>query len=268
MRLSPITTVFSVGLALVAIACGSSSSKSGAAVFSNPAEAIHSASARATDAKTASFTMKLDVDGGGEKFAISIDGAMDFVNKRAKFHMSGNGDSFDAIVIDGVMYIRHGNEKTWTKADASEALDSASGPLDTDFTDPTKALDYLKSISGDVENRGTEQIRGVDTAHYRFSVDLLKAAGNSIAAEQGMDAAALLKAMLGTTEVPFDVWLDGQGRPARLDFALSFDLSWLAEAFGGKDSKSNDAPPKFTLTMGMEFFDWGKAIDIQAPPAA
>ena len=83
-------------------------------------------------------------------------------------------------LVDKVLYTRMGllsqqlpKGKKWLKLDI-EKLGKGLG-IDvsqlSQYNDPTKMLDYLRS-SGDVDEVGKEDVRGVETTHYRAKVDL------------------------------------------------------------------------------------------------
>jgi len=88
-------------------------------------------------------------------------------------------------------------------------------------SDPTQALDLLKSAADDVTEVGPAKVRGVDTTQYRATLDV----GKALAADNRLDATA--KANLGTLynnlKAPADVWIDKQGRLRKMTY--SFDVS-------------------------------------------
>src|SRR4029077_6763614 len=66
--------------------------------------------------------------------------------------------------------------KTWIKGDAKSLSHSSTGQL-SQFgslagTDPRDVFAFLKAVSGSIEAVGTEELRGVETNHYRATVDL------------------------------------------------------------------------------------------------
>ncbi|HEX8053786.1 MAG TPA: hypothetical protein VF517_12405, partial [Thermoleophilaceae bacterium] len=69
-----------------------------------------------------------------------------------------------------------GGKKAWLRVDIKEA-GRALGVDPSQFSqlggnDPRQMLDQIRSVSGEVEKLGAEKVRGVDTTHYRASVDL------------------------------------------------------------------------------------------------
>ena len=79
-------------------------------------------------------------------------------------------------------------------------------------SDPSQALDYLRA-TGSVETVGTEQVDGVETTHYKGTIQLDKVVEQVPADQQEQVRKAIeqLKKQTGLTEIPTDVWVDGDG---------------------------------------------------------
>ena len=77
--------------------------------------------------------------------------------------------------------------KTWIKATEGDA---AVGGFDFhelesfSRSDPRELLDALRTLSGDLETVGTEELRGVETTHYRAVVDPVELAKGAATAGQ------------------------------------------------------------------------------------
>ena len=84
--------------------------------------------------------------------------------------------------------------------------------------DPSSSLDALRGASGKVTRAGSEKVRGVNTTHYRVTLDLANAISNSPEAERDRVETSVIA--LGTRNVPADVWIDRQGRVRRLRLRL------------------------------------------------
>ena len=52
------------------------------------------------------------------------------------------------------------------------------------FIDPTRLLNALEEVSGEVESLGSKEVRGVDTEGYRLSIDLRRAIEEAPAAHR------------------------------------------------------------------------------------
>ena len=70
--------------------------------------------------------------------------------------------------------------KTWIKGDAKDLSQADAGQL-SQFgsfagTDPRDVFGLLKAVSGSIEAVGSEKVRGVETSHYRATIDTAKLA--------------------------------------------------------------------------------------------
>jgi hypothetical protein len=102
----------------------------------------------------------------------------------------------------------------------------------------------------------TEELRGVETTHYRAVVDPALLA-KQVAGAQAPQAQSLfgqVTTRAGLADVPVDVWLDSNGLVRKLSLAFS-----AAEA---STSQSG------SVTMSFELWDYGKAVAIDVPPAS
>jgi hypothetical protein len=131
----------------------------------------------------------------------------------------------------------------WLSATA-EDLGAAGGPLGFagGVTDPSQLLDTLRSVAGDVEEVGSDDVRGVATTHYRAALDLARALaqlpdGGSPLLEHQLED-------LGTEldDVPVDLWVDADGLARRLVLEVG-DLGALT----------------------VELFDYGEPVEIDVP---
>jgi len=109
--------------------------------------------------------------------------------------------------------------------------------------DPTQVLEYLRATS-EVEEQGTDTVRGVSTTHYTARIQIDKIADRVTA-----DTARALRQLsktLGTNEIPMDVWVDDGGLVRRVK------MDWSTNTTGS-----------FVITM--DIFDYGDVtIDVPA----
>jgi hypothetical protein len=124
--------------------------------------------------------------------------------------------------------------------------------------DPSRALDYLRATGGTVEEVGSEQIRGVETTHYRGTIQLDKLA-DQVPAEQREQVRAAVQQLTeqtGMTEIPTDVWVGEDGLIRRMT------LNYRA-----KVTAPGSDPQEVASTVTMEFHDFGAQVDVQPPRA-
>jgi hypothetical protein len=127
-------------------------------------------------------------------------------------------------------------------------------------SDLSEQLGYLQGTSDSVEEVGTEEVRGSPATHYRATMDLEKAAQ-----QQGADQNAQLRQIydkieqqLGSSTLPMDVWLDGQGRVVRLEMNMPMPVP------GGASSQEANSQGQIGITE--EFYDFGTPVSVEAPP--
>jgi hypothetical protein len=126
--------------------------------------------------------------------------------------------------------------------DMSQMMQGAQG-------NPADQLAYLAGAK-DIEKVGDETVRGVETVHYKGVADFeaLKEADPEMA-----DSMDKLIELMGTSEVPFEVWLDEDGLPARYSMVMDYTGSEMAASAG-------------KMTMTFEYFDWGVPVKVESPP--
>jgi hypothetical protein len=140
-------------------------------------------------------------------------------------------------------------DKQWLKVDLGALARQRGadlGGLLTTNPNPTSALGYLLGSGGEAKKLGRERVRGVETTHYRVTVDLEQAARASSGAVQRA-LRSTLKAS-GQKSEPFDVWVDDNG---------------LVRKVAYRQGASGAPGPVIT----MQFHDFGSHVAITPPPS-
>jgi hypothetical protein len=170
------------------------------------------------------------------------------------------------VIFDGtVFYMRfpmlaaafgpEAEGKEWIKID----LDSAAADMGFDLSqleqlgnDPRQQLAYLTGVSDDIEDLGEEVVRDTETTHYRGTASM-DAAFDQLEEQGLVDVEQFRKTVgeLGIDEVPFDVWIDDEGRARRMKMTMP-----MPPQSGVKDGQ---------IDLTMEMFDFGTDVDIQPP---
>lgn len=170
---------------------------------------------------------------------------------------SANGQfTVDTVSTGNVLYMRSpalqqfglSREKQWLKLDlarlASQRGVDLGGLLNAN-PNPTSALGHLLGSGGEAKKLGTARVRGVDTTHYRVTVNLDQAASaSSGSVRKSLESA--LKASGRKTE-PFDVWVDHNGLVRKVSY-----------------TQGANGTPGPVITM--EFHDFGPHVAITPPP--
>jgi hypothetical protein len=114
--------------------------------------------------------------------------------------------------------------------------------MNANQADPSQSLRMLMA-SSDARITGSERIRGVQTTHYAFNIDLEKLAHDNKAFKQ-------LKEVTGSAFAPAEAWIDARGRVRRLAVTMS-----LGAQLG----------TPVTMTMTEDLYDFGVQTNITRP---
>lgn len=276
-------------VAVVAAGCGGSASAiPELSSFTSAAQA-----SAATDSARFSVEAGLTVPGVEKQLAFSAEGGFDTPAKRSQMNVDlsavselmksfgssmggtvtgdlGSPDDWKIEVIQDadVAYIHFPllakqlpKGKSWVKGDAKTLSSAHAGQLDQmkQFgalagTDPRDVFGLLKAVSGSIESVGTEEIRGVETSHYKATIDTAKLEKLVPASQReglgGIDKAAQ---QAGLTEIPVEIWIDGDQQVRK----LSIDV----------DAKQPGLSASVKASLVVEVYDYGKALDLELPPA-
>jgi hypothetical protein len=277
-------TLVTVALALlVASACTSGSGAPAAGHNANStnlsAYRLVSDSRQATEAmRTARMTVTAHVSAvpsaaSSTPRSVTMTGAgeMDLVHRAAAFtmHVPMGTQSFTMSIVmtGGVLYMRLPAQaiskipghKSWVKMDmgalAQQSGLNSSAFSQTPFTqfDPSEQLNYLRGVSRNVADLGTQTIRGVPTHHYRATIDLKKALARLPSVDRCNVQAA--ERQLGGSTFLANLWIDKQDRLRQM--SMSFHMR-----------PQSGVPGTASIHMTMDLFGFGQPVHVQAPPAS
>ena len=213
-----------------------------------------------------SMDMVMDLTSGAapSKMLTRAEGIFDFQSRRGemKMEMSGSDPALASMgtmemVLDGtVIYMRGGvfdpmlpPGKTWLSFD----LQTMGEQMGIDFSqlmqsqsDPVQGIEYLAGAT-DVQEVGTEKIRGVDTTHYEAIIDYEALAGEKPELAETLDRVV---EMLGESRVPVEVWLDDD------DLVRKMVMEMPMPEMGAQTGD---------MMYAMEFYDYGTPVEIEVP---
>ena len=213
-----------------------------------PVQLVSRSSEAAGKAGSARIALSSVIEVAGRTQRIEGSGLVDTRTQASSLQVSlpgGNG-TVETRSVGGTTYVRGvpgAPAGKWVTAPAAAAQTGGT-------TDPTQLLSMLKKVSDDVHADGSKQIRGVRTTRYTGTLDLGKAVEQQGGASS--DQAQQMLDQLGVDEVPFVVFLDGEGRPARYSMDLRLEAA-------GKAVRSSTT---------VDFYDWGTPVDVTAPDAS
>jgi hypothetical protein len=254
---------------VVATACGgtsesTSSTPAGETGSTSAQQAVLQAAAKGAELKSAHLSLTATMRGGAVNGTFTGDGA--FAGKKARMSMDlsdlGGGviqGRMDMVFANLVVYMRFPAElaqelppgKQWIKFDlaklgTTQGIDLAALFDQFSGSDPSRSLELLRAADPDFRAIGSETVRGVQTTHYRGTVDLERLAASAPANLR--DTYRRVIQLSGQKTVPVDAWIDDQGRTRRVRYEQHMQ--------GGS-----------TMELTEEFYDFGAPVNVSPPPA-
>ena len=252
-----------VSLAISAAACGSGGGDAAVSI-----KTLRAAVTNTQAAESSRFTIDVAVRVAGQDLTIEGSGVSsgDGTTTQLTLTVPIIG-SVEVRIVDGVIYVNLGEVplaasrlpegKHWVRIDP-DSLGAGSGVglgqllEQAKSNSPTQGLEYLRGLSGDVQNLGDDTVAGAHATHYRASIDYAK-----VAAKLPDSASALAGKLATLGTVPADVWIDDSDRVVKMHFTIS------GGALGGSELVDGDRTADFT----MEITDFGVPVNVEAPPA-
>lgn len=212
-------------------------------------------------AGTSRFTMQVETV-GDEAGTFAAEGAQDLETGalRMAIDLGDEATATETLLLDTEVFIRSplfalftGDESTWVRIDLEETAERQG--LDAEAllgeqTGPAALLAQLEGASGDLEEIGTEEIRGVETTHLRVTVD------TAAAIEQADPSVReQLRSYAEATGLPdsypMELWIGEDGLVRRIRTVL--------------DVAGADGAAGVTQQTTLELFDFGVDVDLDPP---
>jgi hypothetical protein len=213
-------------------------------------------------------------------------GLFDFSRQVGRIDLTMANGSLQEVLTPAALYLHSGPPATGTATptEAAAAAAAAKGWSKVDIgrlsdgnlvsggsTDPSMAFAMLGGVQPDVKFVGQDKVREVPVAHYQGTLDLAEAAAAAVApagvpgapadAAAVANAAADKKALTNaahtflTPKIPFDVYLDADGRVRRFVAKFSFIVPGPGHVAA-------------EVTSTTDLFAFGTPIDVATPAAA
>ena len=263
--------LLAISLAMLAAltACG------GASTTGTPQAAVVEAANRTSEAGSSRASFEVVMTGLGTKpFTMTGEGVFDSSESKGRMTMDlsalaeGSGQDFgeaELIFDDFVVYMKfpflqelQPGLRPWLKFDIRELGKEQGFDLgqlsQLNQNDPSQALQYLRAASDDVKEVGKEAVRGVETTHYRMTIDLKKVVDQALEDQREQLRASIdqIVEQSGVRMVPTEVWIDEDGLARRMK--LTYEDMRFAPGQQGD------------MTMTMELYDFGVEVDVEPPP--
>jgi hypothetical protein len=240
-------------VALVLVACSSS-----------PEDLLDGAPDALEEAGSSRFEMRVTAVGDGIDSSYSATGEHDLATgaMRMEADLGLDTTSTETLIIGEVMYLRSplfeiftGEEDAWVRVDLAESGRQAGLDVDTlveGQTGPAALLQQLRGAADEVEELGSEDVRGVSTTKLRVVVDTDRAIENS-PPETREQLRAFVEASGLPSTYPMEVWIDDDGLPRR--------ISTITEV---------EDPQVGVVTQQtiLELFDFGVGVRVEEPEDA
>jgi hypothetical protein len=196
---------------------------------------------------------------GSKKASFSGSGPYDYVKRIGRLEVQvPPGAATNGPVVEvyepGLIFLQNSGAKVapgkWVKLDVRQLADG--NLISNGATDPASAAAALRGAQ-QATVVGDETMDGVPLKHYKGTLDLAKAADAA-----GGQAGYGLRMAAGTftvKQVPFEAWLDGQGRLHRVVEDFTF-----AGVAGSKDPKD-----QVQVTSTVSLSDYGAPVSVAEP---
>jgi hypothetical protein len=225
---------------------------------SDPVETLRHAAAALVEAGTSKATTSMEMATGHTRVTIRGRGDYDFRHRLGRLTVqlpqtpAGTEEHrpITELLAPGALFMKNRGAGVpadkWVRVDTADLSD---GNLVTGgATDPYAAAELLLGTRS-AEYVGESELAGTEVRHYRGTADLAVAAkGATKGVREALAAAA---EGFATAEVPFDVYLDDQGRIRKIRHRFSF---------ANDRSKGTVAVASTTL-----LYDFGTPVDVKLP---
>ena len=222
---------------------------------------------------TATMSTEMPASAGGGLMAGRGRGAFDYSSKRGYFDVSFTMSSFPqagtvtmkSITDFPYVYMnmtdmlrafgmpRPSGMKPWIRANfltIGEQLGIDMGALmQFGQSDMSSYALYTQGVV-DVEEMGEQIVRGESATHYEATLDFEKLMEQDIPEDVASSLEVLID-LMGTSRIPFEVWLDNQDRMVRQRMEMPMPVGTTGESV--------------RTTIDMTYYGFGSKVDIDLP---
>ncbi|MEW2572957.1 hypothetical protein [Streptomyces sp. NPDC047070] len=247
------------GLLLCATGCaGGGPASDDARTAEDPVEVLHGAAGHLVHAGTSKARTSMEMATGGTRVTIRGEGVYDFADQVGRLKVLLPQDPagteghrpITELLAPGALYMKNRGAGVptdkWVRVDTGTLSD---GNLVTGgATDPFAAAELLRGART-ATYMGRTSVAGVAVRHYRGTADLTVAARDASAGNR--EALRAAAKGFATATVPFDVYLDDQGRIRKVRHRFSF-----------VNGQQKDTVAVSSTTL---LYDFGAPVDVRLP---
>jgi hypothetical protein len=238
-----------------------------AAADGNGFDRVSHADQTLASAGSARVTARVSVSGVAKTPTVTkITGVIDFTHRNVRFTLDTSAlgaRGITCLIVGGVVYVSVDFLKSltrgkslnvptgtrWLKLDPGTPGAAGSGSLSPG--DPTANLDFLRGVTGNVQDLGSATVGGAKTTHYEFTMDLTQAVQRAPASQRAQVQQAV-NAIGGAKTIPAAMWIDAQGRMRRFSTTI--------------DERQGSGTAHIAETV--EYSSFGTPVSVSAPPAS
>jgi hypothetical protein len=226
----------------------------------DPVAVLHRAADRLVAAGSAKARTAMQMASGGTRVTIRGEGVYDFETRLGRLTVrlpqdpagSSEHRPITELLAPGALFMKNRGagvpDDKWVRVETASLSD---GNLVTGgATDPFAAAEVLRGTRT-ARFVGRTELAGTEVRHYRGTADLARAARD--ASEGNRKALAAAAEGFATAEVPFDAYLDDEGRIRKVRHRFSFS--------NGRGSGTGIVDVDSTTLL----FDFGAAVRVRLP---
>ncbi|MFJ8807721.1 hypothetical protein [Streptomyces sp. NPDC102490] len=226
----------------------------------DPVAVLHRAADRLVAAGSAKARTAMQMASGGTRVTIRGEGVYDFETRLGRLTVrlpqdpagSSEHRPITELLAPGALFMKNRGagvpDDKWVRVETASLSD---GNLVTGgATDPFAAAEVLRGTRT-ARFVGRTELAGTEVRHYRGTADLARAARD--ASEGNRKALAAAAEGFATAEVPFDAYLDDEGRIRKVRHRFSFS--------NGRESGTGIVDVDSTTLL----FDFGAAVRVRLP---
>ncbi|MEU9130214.1 hypothetical protein AB0D08_19260 [Kitasatospora sp. NPDC048540] len=251
-------------LAAALAACGGATHPQGSSadqLSADPLTAVRSAADITGRTGSVHLTTELVTESADKKAVFTGVGGYDYVKRIGRMEITvppgaATTGTIVEVVLPGTVYLQNSGAKIpagkFVKLDVRQLPDG--NLVSSGATDPAVAAGALRGVQR-ADLVGTETVGGVELQHYKGTLDLAKAADAT--GGRGADSLRMGAQTFTVKEVPYEAWLDAQGRLHKV--VETFDFTGVAGSKAAKDQVKVVS----TVSLG----DFGKPVEAAEPAA-
>lgn len=242
-----------LGLVALALAagCGASKTSGTQSLGTDYAAILKASAAKTTGATSSKISLTSTTKVSGQSISLSGEGAFAYAQKEGTFDLTIAGiggqppTKIAERITGGNLYLTLPGQTSFYKLSLTDLV----GTSLANSGNPTSSLSTLLGVTGPVTKVGSEKIRGTSTTHYSGTVDIAKALKQLSGLTADIIKNTFSKAKV--TTLPFDAYVDDQGRLRRL-------VQNITLAIKGEQA---------VVMTTVDLYDFGTKVTVEVPPA-